>query len=125
MVNNSNFWIGNNQFSNDEDTVGADGGGLASVGLNFSGSDWLGVGAVFSSLSKGTAECGAKPTCISTKNNNCSKQKTAYSDCLSRSLNTKTVIQDSKSKSNTTIIVISLVLVAVLITGIYLFKKKK
>ena len=123
MVNNSNFWIGSNQFSNDEDTVGAGG----TVGLNISGNDWLGIGALSSSLSKGTEECGAKPMCIPTKNNSCAKSKSAYADCIARSQSNKAVAQEKagKTKSTTLILVISLVAIAIVITGIYLFKKKK
>jgi len=59
----------------------------AAIGSIGGGSDWLGLGTIAQSLSKGTSLCGSKPICISTKSDdNCAKKQRAYEACVQQNV---------------------------------------
>ena len=85
------------------------------------GSDWLGIGQVFSGMSQGTEMCGSKPL---------TGDKTAYETCVSRSIdviaadqNSKNVLEQQKNKNK--IIIVSLISASLLILAIVLIKRRK
>ena len=110
----------------------------AGVGVNIGGSDWLGLGQIFGSMSQGTELCGAKPVCWSTKEgDSCSVKMARYNDCLSKSVDlmqsqveaqtqqAKTAVDIERQKKITRIAVISLVMVAGIIVAILILRKRK
>jgi len=123
------FWTGNNRLSADETTYGT-------VGIELSGSDWLGLGAI----SQGNAFCGSKPMCWSfSSDDNCSKKERAYEECVRQSLtlqqqqlqvqSQQIAGQKEASSSDTkkTIIlaVAGLLIVAVIMTAYIIVKRRK
>lgn len=91
-----------------------------------------GVGTGISASSKGTAECGSKPTCISFgKNSSCQKNKNAYFECIQRigvikgqAVQSSFMAEQAKRKSDIKLAVIGLVAVAVILLVVVIVKRK-
>ena len=101
----------------------------AGVGINLSGSDWLGLGEIFGSASQGTAMCGAKPNCIPTgETSSCFIKQRNFEACVARSLEVAELqvgaqIQQNKTASEleakkrmTKIVVVSVISLALVVT---------
>lgn len=105
--------------------------------INLSGHDWLGFGQLAQALGTGTESCGNKPICISVKKgSNCDKAKTAYNDCISKSVvamqaqagasiaNEQRKAQEASRKRTMIIAVVSIVSIAIVVLGVVLIKRR-
>jgi hypothetical protein len=123
------FWTGTNRMTDDETRYGT-------VGIELSGSDWLGLGAI----SEGNAFCGSKPMCWSfSEGDNCSTKMRAYESCVANSLTLqqqqlqvksqelsgRSSAEESETKRTLILAVSGLLAVAVIMTAFILVKRKK
>ena len=128
------FFYGNSESTNEE-KVGIWGAIATGVGMVTSG-----VTNLISAGKQGTADCGAKPTCISfSKNSDCAKKKESWIKCRDTALSLQgqqiagaySVEQQKiqadleKSKRMVTIVVISAVTLAVIVIGTALLRRKR
>jgi len=118
------FFYRNNRIVNDEQTYGSGG-----VGINLSGSDWLGLGELFGGMSQGTVMCGARPIVGG-------KDRDDWEECNKNAMviaqqqlgvqqsQIKSLEEIEKRKRITIIVIVSLVSVA-LITTVFLVIRRK
>lgn len=90
--------------------------------------DSLGLGSLFggfTSSTKGTEDCGAKPTCISlSKNSQCAQKNKAYQDCILKSQEVKLKMSQTQQPQNSISPIMLMVIgLIVLIIVVLLFKK--
>jgi hypothetical protein len=111
-----NFWHSNNPIVNDETTYGFSGIGLG-------GSDWLGVGKIFESTSKGTELCGARPLFEGKDRDEWTKCNQQAIALLYQQIKSKEEIE--KRKKRTTIVIVSLVSIALITTVVLVLGKRK
>ena len=101
------------------------------IGINLSGTDWLGIGATASEAYKGTAECGSRPNCLWTAE--CKRKTQAFEDCVKESnrikyeigmagANNRPQLLQTTSDPQKKVWLIIAISVAVLIILILLFK---
>lgn len=125
------FFFGNNRIVDDSEFYGS-----AGFNIGVSGQDWLGLGAIVGGASKGTEMCGSKPLFAG-------KARNAWIECNKQSLSLQgkqLTVQEQlekqklaeqakrdldKNKQTTQVVVISLVLLAIVVTTIFLFRKRK
>lgn len=64
---------------------------MAGVGINLSGSDWLGIGKAIGDTTTARNQnanpvCGPRPLCVSVFNRKCSDKMDIYNECMKSSL---------------------------------------
>jgi len=83
--------------------------------------DSFGIGSgltgIFSSMSKGTDECGARPVCVF---GNCEQKQRSYDACVAQSMNSNVAISANKTKMY---IIGSIVGIVVLLVVVSMLKK--
>lgn len=108
--------------------------GSGGVGINLSGSDWLGLGEWLGGVSQGTEMCGARPMFAGKDRDDweeCNKQALALYQQQAQTQGMlgmeqiKSQEEIEKKKRITIIVVVSLVLVATIVTVVLLARKRK
>lgn len=80
---------------------------------------------IFSSISRGTSDCGSRPICL-TRGSNCEAKLATYNECLNNSNSARYSAQAEVAKSNVKTYVIGAVVVALLIiVALFLFSRKR
>lgn len=125
------FFFGNNRIVDDSEFYGSTG-----FNIGVSGQDWLGLGAIVTGASKGTESCGSKPLFAGKARNawiECNKQSLALQNkqlTSQEKLETQKLAEQAKkdlgkNKQTTQVVIISLVLLAIVVTTIFLFRQRK